>query len=67
MFYVCSILALGLAFCAYKSQDKAVRIGLLCFCLLNVLAAGHAVYVKDPYAFKLRPNDGSIEDNLRRP
>jgi hypothetical protein len=67
MVYVCLLLAFGLGVCAYRSSDRTVRLFLAAFCLLNAAAAGHAIYVKDPYAFKLRPNNGAIEDNFRRP
>jgi hypothetical protein len=67
MAYVCLVLAIGLGFSAYHSSDRTIRMLLAAFCLLNLAVAGHAIYVKDPYAFKLRPNNGAVEDSFRRP
>jgi hypothetical protein len=65
--YICIVLAAGLAYCTYVSKDKTVRLILAAFCAINLAAAAHAAYKHDPYAFRLKPNDHSIEDNYRRP
>lgn len=66
MAVVMIILALGLAFAAYKSATSSVRWFLLVCCLLNAFTAALVIHQKDPYAFKLRPNDGTLEPSWRR-
>lgn len=61
------ILAIGLAFSAYKAEPGAVRTFLIVFALLNALGAGSSILKKDPYAFRLMPNNGQSHDNYRRP
>jgi hypothetical protein len=65
--YVFAVLALGLAIAAYRATERSTRIFLIICCLLNVLGIVKAVVTEDPYAFKLRPNDGIDEPPYRRP
>ena len=66
MAIVMIILALGLAIAACKAETATVRWFLIVCCLLNAFTAASVIYDKDPYAFKLRPNDGTSEPALRR-
>jgi hypothetical protein len=66
MAVVMIILALGLGFAAYKAETAVIKWFLITCCLLNALTAASVIYDKDPYAFKLRPNDGTLEPALRR-
>jgi len=66
MAIVMIVLALGLAIAAYKAETSPVRWFLIVFCLLNAFTAASVIHQKDPYAFKLRPNDGASEPSLRR-
>jgi hypothetical protein len=59
--YVFGLLAIGLAFACLRADGKGARIFLGVFCALNAFCAVHAIFHNDPYAFKLRPNDGYIE------
>lgn len=69
MVYVCTILALGLAFVAFKAGPNRAGAFFLACCLLNLGAAAHAVFVKDPYAFHLKPasEQDDDDDSPRRP
>lgn len=68
MVYVCVILAMGLALVAFKAGPNRAGAFFLACCLLNLGAAAHAVYVKDPYAFKLQPSvEQDEDDNPARP
>lgn len=65
MVFVFATLAVGLAIAGMKASG-GIRIFLFCCCLFNLAGVGKAVITSDPYAFKLRPNDGVIEPALRR-
>lgn len=67
MAFVFAIFAIGLGIAAYKSKDRATRIFLAFWCVANLAGVVKAVVTDDPYAFKLRPNDGEIEPAYRRP
>lgn len=67
MIFVFSVLAFGLAIAAYRAAERGMRVFLLVCCLLNVLGIAKAVVTDDPYAFKLRPNDGTVDPAYRRP
>ncbi|CAN7381779.1 hypothetical protein LJR168_002331 [Pseudoxanthomonas sp. LjRoot168] len=60
------VLAIGLAFAAHRTTDKLVRVSCMVLCLANLAGAATAIYKDDPYAFKLRPNDGEYDPNYRR-
>lgn len=60
------VFAIGLAFAAYKANDRSVRAFCIVFCLANLIGAGTAIYKNDLHAFKLRPNDGEY-DPIYRP
>lgn len=66
MVYLFAILALGLAIACFKADGKGAKIFLGLCCALNAVCAVHAVLNNDPYAYKLRPNDGYIEPAYRR-
>ena len=66
MVYVLGVFALGLAIAAYKARDRSSRIFLALCCALNLAGAAKAIAEKDPFAFKLRPNDGKYEPAIRR-
>lgn len=55
------IFAAGLAIGAYVNKDRPARILCIIFCLANLAGAATAIYTNDPYAFKLRPNNGEYE------
>lgn len=65
MVFVFTVLAIGLACAAFKASGMTRAILIGC-CLLNLAGVGKAVFTHDPYAFKLKPNDGIIEPALRR-
>jgi hypothetical protein len=67
MLYICGFFAFVLAISAYRTEPGGVRKVLVGFCLLNLLAVGQAIYESDPYVFKLKPNNGEIEGNYRKP
>ncbi|MFC6184976.1 hypothetical protein ACFPZ9_12060 [Pseudoxanthomonas japonensis] len=60
------VFAIGLAIAAYRTSDKFIRVFCAIFCMANLAGAATAIYKDDPYAFKLRPNDGEYDPNYRR-
>ena len=61
------LLACGLAIAAYKADPGFVRVFLVVCCLLNAAAATSSIIKRDPYAFRLKPNNGEVHDSYRRP
>lgn len=67
MLYTFAFIALSLLFAAWKSRkDRATVIFLLCGVALNIGGIYKAVSKNDPYAYKLRPNDGEYDPPYRR-
>lgn len=66
MAFVMLALAIGLTLVAYRSTDRAVKIFLGFFALLNAIGAVQAIYTDHPYAFKLMPNEAEEHESLRR-
>jgi hypothetical protein len=59
------VFAIVLAFVAYKTDDRTVRIFCTIICLANLAGAAKAIYTNDEYAYKLRPNDGAYDPDYR--
>jgi hypothetical protein len=66
MVFVFTIFAVGLAYAAYCERGKGARLFLLACCILNLACIFKAVSNNDPYAYKLKPNDGINEPSYRR-
>lgn len=66
MFFAFAVLAVGLAVASFRAREKGTKLLLGVFCFLNAFCAIHVVWKEDPYAFKLKPNDGYSEPDYRR-
>lgn len=66
MVFVFATFAVGLAYAAYCTREKGSKLFLIACCILNLACIIKAVSDNDPYAYKLKPNDGISEPNYRR-
>lgn len=68
MVYVFLVLACGLVVAAIKAEEKSSRYWFLVWAALNIAGAVKAVVTDDPWAFRLKPNNGVYDEPVyRRP